>query len=238
MPHPRLDFESEVREAIAVRGITLAAIVLLCAPGLALAQQTGSSTQSNGSQPAAGADSTASPDQSTDQSNDSLPPATAGMSAYERQAQAVLRKLTAQQFDARLPSDGLLDWFAGQIGKRAQIDWTTAECGDEGGEPDTAQSADSGAGGNLAQSNSATPGNNADVTLCTEGQALFYGADGKPSLDRYVVLQLLVGTRRLGVNPDPATYGADALSIFVFDGNTTRTLSRLGDLPPVLSAMN
>jgi len=129
----------------------------------------------------------------------------------------------------RLPAAGLMDWFAGQIGKRAQIEWTTAECGDEASESDSTQGNDTGG---------ASGSGTADVTLCSEGQALFYGADGKPSLDRYVVLQLWVGTKGTGVNQDATRYGSDALSIFVFDGNTTRTLTRLGDLPPILSAMN
>ena len=47
-----------------------------------------------------------------------------------------------------------------------------------------------------------------------------------------------MGTKGTGVNQDATRYGSDALSIFVFDGNTTRTLTRLGDLPPILSAMN
>jgi hypothetical protein len=240
MQHPRLDFESEATEATAVRGIILAVLLLLCANAGALAQQSGSPSQGNDSQPGVDGNSTASPDQSQspDQSDDSLPAAGVGLSAYETQAQKVLKKLTARQFDRRLPQAGLQGWFAGQIGKRAQIDWTTAECGDEGGEPDTTQGSDSGPGANLGQPSNGIPGNNADVTLCTEGQALFYGADGKPSLDRYVVLQLLVGTRRLGVDQNPGAYGPDAMSVFVFDGNTTRTLSRLGDLPPVLATMN
>lgn len=151
----------------------------------------------------------------------------------------MLKQLTARQFDARLPNVGLLDWFQAQIGKRAQIDWTTAECGDES-ESDSTQGSDTGAGsssGSTSSGTGATPANN-DVTLCSEGQALFFGADGKPSLDRYVVLQLWVGTKSTGVNQDPGHYGSDALSIFVFDGDTTRTLTRLGDLPAVLATMN
>ena len=65
----------------------------------------------------------------------------------------------------------------------------------------------------------------------------FYGRDGKPSLDRYVVVQLLVGTDRSGVNRDASRYGAPAVSVFVFDGGAVRTLTRLGDLPAAVAAM-
>jgi len=197
--------------------------VLLGSVDLVWAQDSGPPSPGTGGQPAAGGSTTAP---------DSNPPAQvqpAGQSPYDAQAQSVLKKLTARQFDVRLPAAGLMDWFAGQIGKRAQIEWTTAECGDEGSESDSTQGNDTG---------SASGSGTADVTLCSEGQALFYGADGKPSLDRYVVLQLWVGTKGTGVNQDATRYGSDALSIFVFDGNTTRTLTRLGDLPPILSAMN
>ena len=167
--------------------------------------------------------------------------APAGQSPYDAQADSLLKHLTARQFDARLPNAGLLDWFQTQIGKRAQIDWTTAECGDEGAESDLTQGTDTsgstGSGAAGTTSGSGNPANN-DVTLCSEGQALFLGADGKPSLDRYVVLQLWVGTKSTGVNQDPTHYGSDALSIFVFDGDSTRTLTRLGDLPAVLATMN
>lgn len=229
MAQPRLDFESEAWEAIAVRGTILVVLVLLGSAAIAWAQGTGAPAPNVGGQPVAGG-SNALPAPA----NSGAPIQPAGQSPYDAQAQDVLTKLTARQFDVRLPAKGLLDWFAGQIGRRAQIEWTTAECGDEGSDSDSTQSNDT-AGASSGGSSSA---NNADVTLCSEGQALFYGPDGKPSLDRYVVLQLWVGTRRLGVNQDPAHYGSDALSIFVFDGNTTRTLTRLGDLPALLSAMN
>lgn len=217
-------------EAIAVRGTVLAAVVLLGSAGMAWAQGTGSSAQ--GTQLAQGA-----PAASTSSGTQVAP---AGQSPYDAQADSVLKHLTARQFDARLPNDGLLDWFQAQIGKRAQIDWTTAECGDEGSESDSTQGSDTGGSastGGTSSGTGASPANN-DVTLCSEGQALFYGADGKPSLDRYVVLQLWVGTKSTGVNQDPSHYGSDALSIFVFDGDTTRTLTRLGDLPAVLATMN
>jgi len=206
-----------------VRRTILVVLVLLGSVDLVWAQDSGPPSPGTGGQPAAGGSTTAP---------DSNPPAQvqpAGQSPYDAQAQSVLKKLTARQFDVRLPAAGLIDWFAGQIGKRAQIEWTTAECGDEGSESDSTQGNDTG---------SASGSGTADVTLCSEGQALFYGADGKPSLDRYVVLQLWVGTKGTGVNQDATRYGSDALSIFVFDGNTTRTLTRLGDLPPILSAMN
>ncbi len=210
---------------------------------MAWAQGTGSSAQAT--QPAAPAAS----------SNAGTQVAPGGQSPYDAQADSLLKHLTARQFDARLPNVGVLDWFQAQIGKRAQIDWTTAECGDEGSESDSTQGPDTSSGGSNASGSGsggsssgassssgssgtgANPGNN-DVTLCSEGQALFLGADGKPSLDRYVVLQLWVGTKSTGVNQDPAHYGSDALSIFVFDGDTTRTLTRLGDLPAVLATMN
>jgi hypothetical protein len=227
MALPRLDFGLQAWEAIAVRGTILVVVVLLGSAGIAWAQGAGSPTPSVGGQPAGG--TTASPDTA----NPVAQVQPAGQSPYDAQAQSVLKKLTARQFDVRLPAAGLIDWFAGQIGKRGQIEWTTAECGDEGSESDSTQGND-----NAGSSGGANPASNADVTLCSEGQALFYGADGKPSLDRYVVLQLWVGTKGTGVNQDPSHYGSDALSIFVFDGNTTRTLTRLGDLPPLLSAMN
>jgi hypothetical protein len=223
-------------EAIAVRGTILAAVVLLGSAGVAWAQGTSSSTQ--GSQPASGqpTSGTAAPAASP---GTQVEPA--GQSPYDAQADSLLKHLTARQFDARLPNAGLLDWFQAEMGKRAQIDWTTAECGDEGGESDSTQGADTSGGTGSTSGNSSATGANAtnnDVTLCSEGQALFLGADGKPSLDRYVVLQLWVGTKSTGVNQDPTHYGSDALSIFVFDGDTTRTLTRLGDLPAVLATMN
>jgi hypothetical protein len=149
--------------------------------------------------------------------------------SLEDQASDLLKKLTARQFDGRLPETPLPDWLAQQIGKRAQVQWTTADCGDEGGETDAGQG-DASAGNSSA--------GNTDVALCSEAQALFFDASGKPSLDRYVVLQLRVGNRRLGVTDDPSGYGPDALTIFVFDGNSNRTLSRLGDLPGVLATIN
>ena len=206
-----------------MRRTILVVLVLLGSVDVAWAQDSGPPAPTTGGQPPAGGSTTA-PD-----SNPPVQVQPAGQSPYDAEAQSVLTRLTARQFDVRLPAAGLLDWFAGQIGKRAQIEWTTAECGDEGSESDSTQGNDTG---------SASGSSNADVTLCSEGQALFYGADGKPSLDRYVVLQLWVGTKGTGVNQDPTHYGSDALSIFVFDGNSTRTLTRLGDLPPVLSAMN
>ena len=222
-------------EAIAVRGTVLAAVVLLGSAGIAWAQGTSSSAQ--GTQPAQTA-----PAASTSSGTQVAP---GGQSPYDAQADSLLKQLTARQFDARLPNTGLLDWFQAQIGKRAQIDWTTAECGDEGSESDSTQGSDTSGGtsssgtssGGASSGTGANPANN-DVTLCSEGQALFLGADGKPSLDRYVVLQLWVGTKSTGVNQDPGHYGSDALSIFVFDGDTTRTLTRLGDLPAVLATMN
>ena len=227
MALPRLDFGSLAWEAIAVLGAILVAVVLPGSAGFARAQGTGSPAPSSGVQPAGG--STASPDTA----NPAAQVQPARQSPYDAQAQSVLKRLTARQFDARLPAAGLLDWFAGEIGKRAQIEWTTAECGDEGSESDSTQGNDNAGGSGGANSAS-----DADVTLRSEGQALFYGPDGKPSLDRYVVLQLWVGTKGTGVNQDPTHYGSDALSIFVFDGNTMRTLTRLGDLPALLSAMN
>ena len=233
MAHPRLDFESVAWEAIAVRRTILAVVVLLGSAGVALAQGTGTPATGGGTQ-APAASSATTPD--TSSSGTQVQPA--GGSPYDAEAASVLKKLTARQFDVRLPADGLVDWFAAQIGKRAQIEWTTAECGDEGSESDSTQGSDttgSSTGGGSTGGGSAS---NADITLCSEGQALFYGPDGKPSLDRYVVLQLWVGTKGQGVNQDPAHYGSDALSVFVFDGTTTRTLTRLGDLPAVLGAMN
>ena len=235
MMHPRLDFDSQALEAIAVRGTILAAVLLLGSAGFAWAQGTTSGTTN---QPAG--TTTATP--ATNGSGNQVSPA--GESPYDAQADSLLKHLTARQFDARLPNAGLLDWFSGQIGKRGQIDWTTAECGDEGSESDSTQGTDtSGTSGGSATSGSGTSSggasaSNNDVTLCSEGQALFYGADGKPSLDRYVVLQIWVGTKSTGVNQDPSHYGSDAMSIFVFDGDTTRTLTRLGDLPAVLATMN
>ena len=159
-----------------------------------------------------------------------LPTPPASDQPYKAKGDQLLGNLTAHQFDSRLPAMRLADWFAALIGKRAQIDWTTNDCGDEGGGPDS--------GSGQGDDSSGTPGSNLDATLCAEGHALFYGADGKPSTDRYVVVQLLVGTRRDGVNMDAHSYGPEAVSVFVFDGSATRTLSRLGDLPPALSAMN
>jgi hypothetical protein len=233
MMHPRLDFDSQALEAIAVRGTILAAVLLLGSASFAWAQGTASGTAN---QPA-GATTTAP---STSGGGNQVSPA--GESPYDAQADSLLKNLTARQFDARLPNAGLLDWFSGQIGKRGQIDWTTAECGDEGSESDSTQGTDTsgssgGSSGSGSSNGGASAGNN-DVTLCSEGQALFYGADGKPSLDRYVVLQIWVGTKSTGVNQDPGHYGSDAMSIFVFDGDTTRTLTRLGDLPAVLATMN
>jgi hypothetical protein len=146
--------------------------------------------------------------------------------ALDAQAKLLLQQLTAKQLDPRLPAMALPDWFAQQIGKRAEIDWTTGDCSDE---------ADySGSGSD----NGGASGASYDPTLCTEGQALFYGPDGKASLDRYVVLQITVGSRQTGVNRVASTYGPDAVTVFVFDGSSTRTLSRLGDLSGALESMN
>jgi hypothetical protein len=156
--------------------------------------------------------------------------------------EVLLKKLTAQQFDRRLPAVNLKSWLSDLLAKRAQIDWTTTDCGDEGGGPESnaggaGQGSSSSSDSGQSDESSDASGSGLDSPLCTEAQALFYGRDGKPSLDRYVVVQLLVGTSRKGVNPDPASYGPDAVSVFVFDGSAMRTLGRLGDLPPMLAAM-
>jgi hypothetical protein len=132
----------------------------------------------------------------------------------------------------------LAEWLAQQIGKRAEVQWTTGDCGDEGGEPDTSQGGENAGAGSGNASGGNTGGGGTDVALCSEAQALFYDASGKPALDRYVVLQLRVGNRRLGVTDDPSGFGPDALTIFVFDGSSNRTLFRLGDLPGVLASIN
>lgn len=150
--------------------------------------------------------------------------------------EVLLKKLTARQFDHRLPATNLKSWLSDLLAKRAEIDWSTTDCGDEGGGPDS--NANSGGDSSQSDQTSDSSDNDLDSPLCTEAQALFFGRDGKPSLDRYVVVQLLVGTSRKGVNPNPASYGPDAVSVFVFDGSAMRTLSRLGDLPPVVAAMN
>jgi len=168
------------------------------------------------------------------QTGSRLPSSAAAPSSFTDQGEELLRKLTAEQFDSRLPAAGLKPWLAGLLAQLAQIDWSTADCGDEGGGPDP------GAGqGDANQDNqpSDSADNDLDSPLCTEALAQFYGRDGKPSLDRYVVVQLLVGTDRSGVNRDASRYGPAAVSVFVFDGSAVRTLSRLGDLPAALAAM-
>ncbi|MEA2779622.1 MAG: hypothetical protein QOK29_1166 [Rhodospirillaceae bacterium] len=170
----------------------------------------------------------------------SLPAANGAASdqSVDLQAGELLKKLAAKQFDARLPEKPLSDWFAEQIGKRAQIEWTTGDCSGEGGDPDAGQNGDTGGSSAVGNGGMSNAPANSDIILCSEAQALFYDADGKPSLDRYVVLQLWIGSHRLGVNGDPRDYGPDALSIFVFDGVSTRTLNRLGELPGVLATIN
>jgi len=172
------------------------------------------------------------------------PLAVDAQSSPTAEGEELLGKLTAQQFDSRLPAAGLKPWLAGLLGKRAQIDWSTADCGDEGGAPDPNAAQSNGGQGNTDQGNanqSGAPSDSADSDLdsplCTEALAQFYGRDGKPSLDRYVVVQLLVGTDRSGVNRDASRYGAPAVSVFVFDGGAVRTLTRLGDLPAAVAAM-
>ena len=144
--------------------------------------------------------------------------------AFDSQAKQVLQQVTAKQLDPRLPAVPLADWFAQQIGTRAEIDWSTGDCSDES-DSSAASGGDSG-------------GNSYDPPLCSEGQALFYGPDGKASLDRYVVLQVTVGSRQAGINQNAASYGPDSVTLFVFDGSTTRTLSRLGDLASALQSMD
>jgi hypothetical protein len=196
-----------------LRGHVLVAALLIAVP-LGASAQTGSSTPSSTEQP------------------------------FMADGEVLLKKLTARQFDDRLPATNLKDWLSGLLSTRARIDWSTTDCGDEGGGPESAGQGNAGQGnagqsGDSGQSDESTDtsGSGLDSPLCTEAQALFYGRDGKPSLDRYVVVQLLVGTSRNGVNPDAASYGPDAVSVFVFDGTAMRTLSRLGDLPPLLTAM-
>ena len=178
-----------------------------------------------------------------------IPVAAGGQPSPTAEGEALLQKLTAQQFDGRLPAAGLKPWLAGLLGKRAQIDWSTADCGDEGGGPDPSAAESNGGPGNGGQGNvdqgnsnqsgasSDSADSDLDSPLCTEALAQFYGRDGKPSLDRYIVVQVLVGTDRSGVNRDASHYGAPAVSVFVFDGSAVRTLSRLGDLPAALAAM-
>ena len=193
-------------------------------------QNGGSGEGTSGGQPAtgdqgSGTDSGSGPAANPPAGQNMTPPALSN-SAIDAQAKLLLQQLTARQLDPRLPTMPLSDWFAQQIGKRAEIDWTTGACSDEadysGSDSD----------------NGAAAGASYDPTLCTEGQALFYGPDGKASLDRYVVLQITVGTRQTGVNRNAASYGPDAVTIFVFDGSSTRTLSRLGDLSGALQSMD
>jgi hypothetical protein len=168
------------------------------------------------------------------QTGSSLPTSAAAAPSFTAQGEELLRKLTAQQFDSRLPAAGLKPWLSGLLDKLAQIDWSTADCGDEGGGPDPSAAQDNSDQPNQPSDNS---GSDLDSPLCTEALAQFYGRDGKPSLDRYVAVQLLVGTDRSGVNRDASRYGPAAVSVVVFDGSAVRTLSRLGDLPAALAAM-
>ena len=182
----------------------------------------GSGDQGSGTDTSSGA--TASPPEPSQ--GVTTPPPPPLNPALDAQAKLLLQQLTAKQLDPRLPATPLPDWFAQLIGKRAEIDWTTGDCSDE---------ADfSGSGSDSGGASGASY----DPTLCTEGQALFYGPDGKASLDRYVVLQITVGSRQTGVNRVPTSYGPDAVTIFVFDGSSTRTLSRLSELGGALESMN
>jgi len=184
--------------------------------------QSGAGNQGSGTDSGSGA--VAAP-QEPAQGNPTPPPPPVNP-ALDAQAKLLLQQLTAKQLDPRLPAVALPDWFAQQIGKRAEIDWTTGDCSDE---------ADfSGSGSD----NGGASGASYDPSLCTEGQALFYGPDGKASLDRYVVLQITVGSRQTGVNRVPTAYGPDSVTIFVFDGSSTRTLSRLSELTGALESMN
>jgi hypothetical protein len=168
-----------------------------------------------------------------------LPTSAAAAPSFTAQGEELLRELTAQQFDSRLPAAGLKPWLSGLLAQLAQIDWSTADCGDEGGGPDPSAAQGNSGQNNSDQANqpSDNSGSDLDSPLCTEALAQFYGRDGKPSLDRYVAVQLLVGTDRSGVNRDAAHYGPAAVSVVVFDGSAVRTLSRLGDLPAALAAM-
>jgi hypothetical protein len=191
--------------------------------------------------PEAGAQDLNPPDSgSTEQPGGGLPVPSGGDQPFQAQGDELLKKLTARQFDSRLPAEPLATWLSDLLGKRAQITWQTDECGDEGGGPDPGggQTGTGQSGSGQSDDSGAAPGSNLDATLCTEAQGLFLGPDGKPSLDRYVVVQLWVGTRRNGVNLDAASYGQDSVSVFVFDGTGTRTLSRLGDLPQALATFN
>ncbi len=183
------------------------------------------------------------------QTGSHLSTSAAAAPAFTAQGEELLRKLTAQQFDSRLPAAGLKPWLSGLLDKLAQIDWSTADCGDEGGGPDPSAAQGNSAQGNSDQGDSTQgnsdqagqasdiSGSDLDSPLCAEALAQFYGRDGKPSLDRYVAVQLLVGTDRSGVDRDASHYGPAAVSVVVFDGSAVRTLSRLGDLPAALAAM-
>jgi hypothetical protein len=142
--------------------------------------------------------------------------------SFTAQGEELLKKRTAQQFDSRLPAAGLKPWLTGLLGKLAQIDWNTADCGDEGGGPDPSASP-----GNADQGGQPSDSSDSDLDspLCTEALAQFYGRDGKPSLDRYIVVQLLVGADGSGVNREASSYGPPAVSVFVSDGSAVRTLS-------------
>ena len=83
------------------------------------------------------------------------PVAAGAQPSFTAEGEELLRKLTAQQFDSRLPDAGLKPWLTGLLGKLAQIDWSTADCGDEGGGPDPSASQ-----GNAPQGNA--PLGNAD----------------------------------------------------------------------------
>jgi hypothetical protein len=220
-----------------LRALALVVALLWASIGSAGAQQTGASTPGASNPGAAGAPGGGQPAaQPAGAASATAPigalPADGSDQSIDAQAAALLKKLTAHQFDGRLPEQPLPDWLAQQIGKRANVQWTTGDCTDEGGEPDSGQGGDGSGGAD------GSGGGNADAALCSEAQALFFDANGKPSLDRYVVLQLRVGNRRLGITDDPGSCGPDALTIFVFDGSSNRTLTRLGDLPGALTGMN
>ena len=68
------------------------------------------------------------------------PVAAGAQPSFTAEGEELLRKLTAQQFDDRLPDAGLKPWLTDLLGKLAQIDWSTADCGDEGGGPDPSAS--------------------------------------------------------------------------------------------------
>jgi TonB family protein len=118
----------------------------------------------------------------------------------ERQALASVQRRSASLFDDKLPRRPFGAWFEEIAGKGAGVVWQLSECGD----PGSATEEDS------------------DIPACAEANAIL--ANGSK-----VVVMILVGSFKKGMNGEPSFFGA-----VIEHNDQFYPVSRLRDLPKLV----